>query len=114
MAESPEFAVDAAVSPCRVLGVQEQYEASKLGRPTCSFGLVGAGPTAGNQSAVPADHGRWPRDHQHLVETSLAEGLGQCGEHGAIGRCETRLVGLAMEQSDLVVNSEDLGVTVIA
>ncbi len=116
MAETQYLTVDAPVSPCRILSVQPEHEAFQLGgcwSAPGSWRLVWVGPTACDQSTVPADHGRWFHDQQHLVELSAVEGLREHGEHATIGRCEPRLVDLALEHSELMAQGQNLGVAVI-
>ncbi len=63
---------------------------------------------------MPADHGRWVHDQQHLVESLAIEGICERDEHCTIGRCELGMVDLVLEHSDLMSKGEDLGVTAIA
>ncbi len=109
MSEAEDLAVDAPVSPCRVLGIEAQHELAQLGGrgpASGSSSLAGIGPTACDQSSVPADHRFGFHDQQHLVEMAAVEGPGENGEYGAISWCESRSV-------DLVSQGEDLSDTVI-
>lgn len=117
MSESAEFAVDASVAPCRDLRIEAQDELAKLGRcrsPTGARRLVWVGPAAGDEATVPAEHGFGFDDQEDLGEAFAVEGLGEHGEHGAIGWCEPRLLDLALKHAYLVSESEDLSDTVIS
>jgi len=113
MAEPVESALDAPVSPVRVLTSKADEELSEFrvdGRPT---GLGGGwlGPVAGDEASVPTDHRRGADDQEHLRETASVEHGGEHGEDRSVRLWELCSVDLALQYEDLVAQSEDLGVS---
>jgi hypothetical protein len=90
VSESAEFAVDAPVTPGRVLGTEAQHESSELGwrgRPSCS-GLWWLGPVAGHKATVPADDRGWLHDQYHASQPLPVEGTREDGQDRPVCRGE--------------------------
>jgi hypothetical protein len=68
VAELGEFAVDAPVTPRRVLVVEAQDKPTDLGSRRRSPGAPGRrlGPVPGDETAAPAEHGRRLDDQEHF------------------------------------------------
>lgn len=111
--EPDQFAVDAAVPPCRVL-------TGELDDGLAHFGIDGwasrparrrLGPVAGGEAAMPCEHGRRFHDQEHVRESSLVGRSGERGEDGAVGVAEPGPGDLALQDCEWVAQREDLGVT---
>lgn len=68
----------------------------------------------GDESPVPADDGRWLHDQEHLIQALAIEHPRQDREDRPISLGEPRSRDPALQDEDLVAESEDLGVTVVA
>ena len=115
MSEAAEFTVDASIAPGRVLAIETEYEESEFGGggwPSGS-GCRWLGPVAGDEAAVPADHGCGFDDQHHAVEPATLEGTRQDGQDRAVGRREPRALDLALEHEDLMAKGQDLGVSLV-
>ena len=85
IAEAGELAVDASVSPGRVLGGQADSEGAEAGGDRGSAGSGGlGGPVARNESLVPAQNRRG-RDEEP-ESAAGREQAGQCGDEGSVGQ----------------------------
>ncbi len=109
VAESGEFAVDATVSPGRVLGSQAEDQGTDArgdGRSAGS-GRLG-GPAAGDQLAVPAQDGGRGDDEQPEASAGR-EQSGEGGDQGAIGPAYswTRRAS-SLEHGEVVAQDKDL------
>ncbi len=101
MSEAAEFAVDAAVAPCRVLPRHLQDEPAQLGRCRGPPGWsVRLGPVAGDASAVPAQQG------VGCDEPTGSSGAGERGCYRAEQRpvvvAEVGPIDLALKHGELV------------
>ena len=116
VSESVEFAVDAPVAPGRVLAIETEYESADL----CWCGWSAGsrcrwlGPVAGDETAVPSDHGGGFDDQHHGCESGPVEGGREHGQDGPIGGCESGTVDLSLQHEDLMSKSKDFGVTLVA
>ena len=63
---------------------------------------------------MPADHSRGFHDEEHVGEASAVEHLWKHREDRPVGLGELRSVELALEHEQLVTQSEDLRVALIA
>jgi hypothetical protein len=110
VAESGEFAVDAAVSPGRVLRSQAQDQAAEAGGDGGSTESARlAGPAAGDQLAVPAQDGGRGDDEQPEA-SSGREQSGEGGDQGAIGPAHLGARRASLEHGELVAQDKDLDV----
>ena len=88
--EATHLAVDTAVAPCGVLGIEAQYESAQFGRswwPPGSY-LRRLGPVAGDEASMPADHGGGLDDQHHPDQASPIEATRQHSEDHTICGCE--------------------------
>jgi len=69
---------------------------------------------AGNETAVPADHGRRSHNQHDLAQSSAIECPRQHGEDRPVGRREPRPIDLALQHQDLMAKSQDLCVALVA
>jgi len=116
VAEAGQFAVDAPVAPGGVLGGRPQDELSEFGvdgrPPRLGFGWLV--PVAGDEPAVPSDHGCGLHDQENTAEPSPVEHIGEHREDRAVRVRELRTIDLALEYEDLVTQGKDFGVTAVA
>jgi hypothetical protein len=108
VAEADEFAVDASVSPGRVLVGEAHDQASQLGSDWRSaWASLGAlGPVSGDSSAVPSQQGFGCHD------PAVPEPAGECrsdrAEQAAVVVGDHRSVDLATKNAQLVAEHDDL------
>jgi hypothetical protein len=115
VAETAELTVDAPVAPRGVLCGKSHDQRSELKIDRRPPRLRGRrlGPPAGDEPAVPSDHGCRSHDQEHLAESASVEHAGEGGEDRAIRVGESGPVDLALQDQDLLAQSEDLRVTLI-
>ena len=107
VAEAGEFAVDAAVSPCRILGGQAEDQGAEAGGDGGSTGSGGlGGPAAGDQLAVPAQDGG--RGDEQPEASADREQSGEGGDQGAVGPAHPRAWRASLEHGELVAQDQDL------
>jgi hypothetical protein len=107
VAESGEFAVDAAIPPCRILGGQATDQAAESGGDGGSTGSCRlGGPAAGDQLVVPAQDGGG-RDEQPEASADW-EQSGEGGDQGAIGPADPRARRTSLEHGELMTQDQDL------
>jgi hypothetical protein len=113
VAETGEFAVEASVSPGRVLGDQAEDQGAQAGGDGGSTrsGRLG-GPAAGDQLAVPApDGGRCDQEPESSVDRKQS---GECGDQGPVGPGPSRAWRAPLIYGELVAQHEDLDVLVVS
>jgi hypothetical protein len=69
---------------------------------------------SGDESSVPAEHGRGIDYQEHLGEASTVQRAGDRGEDRAVGLGEPRSRDLALQDQDLMTQGEDLDVAFVA
>ncbi len=111
-----EFALDAPVALRRVLAIETEYESADL----CWCGWSAGsrcrwlGPVAGDETAVPSDHGGGFDDQHHGCESGPVEGGREHRQDGPVGGCESGTVDLSLQHEDLMSKGQDFGVTLVA
>ena len=109
VAEAGEFAVDASVSPGRVLGGQAHDQGAQAGGDGGSTGPDGlGGPAAGDELAVPAQDGG--RGDEQPEASAVGEQSGEGGDQGAVGPAHPRARCASLEHGELVAQDQDLDV----
>ena len=111
MAQAGQLAVDAAVSPGRVVPCHLQHQRPyglRCARP--AGGAPRVRPPSADQGRVPAQQGARGNDQVQLAEVAAWQQPGQRGQDRPIGPGQLRRPGLALEHGDLVAQDEDLGV----
>jgi hypothetical protein len=115
-AESREFAVDASVSPGRVLAGQAQDESADRAdgaRARAPPRRAGRGMAPLDQIAVPAQQRVRACQQQELAQLAHREVVEQSREHHAIGLGERGLADLALQDDELVPQRQDLDVLLL-
>jgi hypothetical protein len=110
VAEAAEFAVDAPVSPGRVVArhFQRQIADNSLGRRAST--TTGVAPAALDDGGMPAQQGARRDDEAKLATVPVGEEPGQCGEDRAVGPGWPGYFDTALQHGDLVAQDQDLGV----
>jgi hypothetical protein len=107
VAESGEFAMNAAVSPDRVLGSQAQDQAAE---PSGDGGSTGPGvrhrPAVGDELAVPPQDGS--RGDEQPEAPADREQPGEGSDQGAISPAHPRARRAPLEHRELVAQDQDL------
>jgi len=116
-AEYEEFAVDAPVTPARIVLREAQYQQADRTDRERPARASGPGPgrvTAGQQVPVPAQHCVWPYQQPEPAEHMPWEPVQECGQERPVGRGELRpgTAQLPFQHGDLVAQRQDLGVFV--
>jgi hypothetical protein len=109
VAETGEFAVDAAIPPGQVLGGQTDGERAQ---PGWDRGAPGPGrrrgPPASNESAVPAQHRRW--SHQQTETSTARQQADQRGDEGSTGPARPGPWCTSLEHCELMAQHVDFDV----
>lgn len=98
VSQSGEFAVDAAVTPARILGREAAHQLSHyLGRGWSAWWLGGrVCPLAGDQFAVPAQERLGlHEEHRPTHPGQCSRQRGQYGQYGPVGWARSRTADLA-------------------
>ena len=106
----------AAVAPGRVLAGQSDDQSPEFGVDGWPSGCGGGwlGPVAGDESAVPSQHGLGANDQERGALAGTVHRRGENSEDRPVGVGELRSADLALQHEDLVAEGEDLGVAGIA
>lgn len=106
----------ASISPCRILTSESDREVTNLGlrRWSSSRSDCWLGPVSSDEVLMPTQNGRWLHDQHHLVESCPGEGCGQYCQDGPVGFGEPGTCDLALQNKDLVAQSENLSVAFVA
>ena len=105
-AEAEEFALDAPISPARVLPGQLLDELADLLWDGWASSGVRVGPFSLDQAPVPGE--QRARGHDPVHAEVRRQQPGQGGEHGAVGPVRLRPGDLAAEDGDLMTEHQDL------
>ena len=109
VAEAKEFALDAAVAPARVLAGEAKDELVEFGRNLALSARTSAvsRPLAADEVAVPAEQSL--RAGQQGEPSRSGKDAADGGEEEAIGGLPVWTTDLALEDTELVTESKDLG-----
>jgi hypothetical protein len=107
VAESGEFAVDAAIPPRRIFGGQAHDQGTQVGRDGRSTWTGRCRcPAPGDELAMPAQDGG--RGDERAEAAGRGEQSGERGDQGAVGPAHPRARGAPSEHGELVTQDQDL------
>ena len=110
-AQSGQLAVDAPVSPARVVPRHFQHQRTyRLRGPRPSKCPARIGPPPTDQAGVPAQQGPRGDDQAQLAELGARQQAGQRGQDRPVSPGQPRRLDLPLEHGDLVTQDQDLGV----
>jgi len=108
VAESAQFAVDATISPGRVLTCQPQHQHAEFGCQGRTAASVRIGPSASDQAAMPAQQRR--RLDEQPEPGRSGQQPREPGQHRSVCPAEPWPGHLASQHRDFVAQHEQLGV----
>jgi hypothetical protein len=109
VAESDQLAVDAAVAPGRVLAGHPQHQGpDRLWGGWAAWLASRAGPAAGDELGVPAQHR--PGGHESQPTQTRGQQPAECAEDGAVDPGHGRARVVTAQYGDLVSEHQDLDV----